>query len=84
MQEHGVLATEIGQACYDGELHAYAETGQPVLEDTKLPRIPKYPPVGVNPFDHIQYTHIPKWDWSEQVAADNRLLKNSRLQYYIS
>jgi len=63
MQEHGVLAIEIGQACYDGKLHAYTETGTAVLEKTKLAHVPIYLPAGADQLDHIQYTHSPEWDW---------------------
>ena len=71
MQKHGVLAVEIGRACYDGKLRAYTETGTQVLEETRLAHIPKYPPVGVNPFDHIQYTHSPEWEWGNQLKAED-------------
>jgi hypothetical protein len=66
----GKLAVEIGQACYDGTICAFTETLTPVVEGTKLGKIPKYPPVGVNPLDHVQYAISPKWDWWSMGCLD--------------
>lgn len=66
MQEYGLAAAEIGKACYDGTIHAFtADTLIPVIEESKIAHIPKYPPVGVNPKDHVQYTYAPRWNWDE-------------------
>ena len=70
MERYGKLAVEIGQACYDGILHPFTETLIPVVEESKLGHIPKYPPAGVNPRNHILYTHSPNWDWTEQLKLD--------------
>jgi len=65
MDEHGKAAIQIGRACYDGVLQAYtADILTPVLEESKLVHYPSYPPPGVNPYDHPQYTATPSWDWS--------------------
>ena len=79
MAVYGKAATEIGQECYDGVLHAYiADVLMPVLEKSKIARIPTHPPVGVDPYDHIQYTATPSWDWSPYVKID-LMLVNPRL-----
>lgn len=76
MENYGKAAVEIGQACYDGILKAFtADVLTPVLEESKLGHIPKYPPVGVNPCDHIQYTATPNWDWSGHVRFDRQKLR---------
>jgi hypothetical protein len=64
MQTHGMLAVEIGKACYDEKLHAFTETLIPILEETKIGKIPKYPPIGVDRFQYIQYGPVVEWDWS--------------------
>jgi len=65
MDEYGKAAIQIGRACYDGVLQAYtADILTPVLEESKLVHYPSYPPPGVNPYDHPQYTVTPSWDWS--------------------
>jgi len=55
MLQHGVLAVDIGQACYNGNLHAFTEARTPILENTKIAKIPKYPPPTVEPLEHVQY-----------------------------
>ena len=68
-----MLAIEIGQACYAGELHAYTEIGTQVLEKTKLAHVPVYLPAGANQLDHIQYTHSPEWNWPGTEVNRSRL-----------
>jgi len=71
MEQYGKAATEIGQACYDGVLHAFtADVLEPVFEESKLPHIPLFPPVGVNPLDHVQYTAKASWDWGDYLCKD--------------
>ena len=65
IRDYGNLAVEIGQACYDEELHAFTEALFPVLEETKLGHIPKYPPPDVDPYEYIQFVSWPKWTWAE-------------------
>ncbi|MCL1927056.1 MAG: hypothetical protein FWF95_08035, partial [Syntrophorhabdaceae bacterium] len=65
MEEYGVRAFDIGEACFKGELKAFTEAGELLIEETKIPKIPKYLPVGVNPLEHIQHGIAVKWDWSE-------------------
>ena len=67
MQEHGARAFEIGQACYDGTLQAFTEAGTPILEETKIAKIPKFPPPTADPLEHIQYSCCPSWDWIAQI-----------------
>ena len=71
MEQYGKAAVEIGQACYDDVLHAFtADVLEPVFEESKLPHIPLFPPAGVNPLDHVQYTAFTYWDWSDHLYKD--------------
>ena len=70
IQRYSKLAVEIGQACHDAKLQAYTESLLPILEESKLGHIPKYPPPNVNPYEHIQFTHNPRWDWPEDSSIN--------------
>lgn len=61
---YGKQAAELGRACHAGLLHPFTKDSLfPVFDETKLAHIPKYPPEGVNPLEHIQYGAVPHWDW---------------------
>jgi len=70
MDKFGVSAIRLGQACHDGQLAAYLpDVELPVYDLSKLPRIPKYPPAGVDQMDHIQIGETVRWDWEEIIGV---------------
>ena len=78
--EFKVVPIEIGKACFDGTITAYAQAGWgPIYEISKLDRVPKYPPPGVDRMDHIQRGETVIWDWEEKVVGE-LVCKRKKLQ----
>ena len=74
--EFKVVPIEIGKACFDGTITAYVQTGWgPIYEISKLDRVPKYPPPGVDRMDHIQRGDPVKWDWEEILGVREKRSK---------
>jgi hypothetical protein len=64
MDVHGIAAAELGKACYDGILTAYLpDVPREVYELSKVQRVPKYPPPGIDPLNYIQPGEKVRWDW---------------------
>ena len=70
MDEYGKAVSQLGQACCDGVLQAYAgvrgEARWPVIDSKKNPKVPMWPPQGVDQLDpqYIRRDVWVKWDWS--------------------
>lgn len=73
-QNFNVIPLEIGKACFDGRITAYLLKGWgPIYERSKLPRVPKYPPTGIDRKNYTQSGESVKWDWDTQLTHIARL-----------
>jgi hypothetical protein len=64
MDVHGIAAAELGKSCFDGTLTAYVpEVLKKIYDFSKVQRVPKYPPPGIDPLQYVQTGEKVKWDW---------------------
>jgi hypothetical protein len=81
MDVHGIAAVDLGQACFDGKLTAcLPHSLKEVYELSKVPRIPQYPPIGVNPLEHIKTGENVEWDWLSLAESLENPAKQERLE----
>jgi len=76
MDTYRVAPVEIGKACFDGSLTAFhRDLLEPIYDLSRLPRVPKYPPVGVDKMNHIQTGERVEWDWEVIQGVDKLRIK---------
>jgi hypothetical protein len=64
MDTYRIAPVELGRDCFDGLLTAFhRDLLEPIYDMSQLPRVPKYPPVGVDKMDHIQTGERVEWNW---------------------
>lgn len=82
MDNFGITAIQLGRACYEGRIEAYLpDVELPVYEFSKLPRIPKYPPAGIDPMDHVKSGETVKWNWEDILGVSTLRRELSRIEY---
>ncbi|MDR2604803.1 MAG: hypothetical protein LBC55_05570 [Desulfovibrio sp.] len=60
----GIAAVALGKACFDGTLTAYVpEVLKKIYEFSKVQRVPKYPPPGIDALQYVRTGEKVRWDW---------------------
>ena len=73
MREYSIVPVELGSACFGRELTAYFQAGWgPIYEISKLDRVPKYPPPGVDRMDHVRRSESVRWDWEDILQVSEK------------
>jgi len=76
-EKYGVRAVDIGQACYEGKLQAFTEDGELIVEETKVIKVPMFPPDGVIPIDYARFENRPFWNWRNKKVVNQDALRRA-------
>jgi hypothetical protein len=64
MEQYELAAVELGTVIFEGRLKAYVpEVLLEVYELSKVRRVPKYPPPGIDAMQYVQTGEVVRWEW---------------------